>query len=126
MRLSYGICANVGGGAVVDASAAASAAAPAAATVTGSGEEDTPMRGDARRPGGKYCTQDRQISYLSGDVPVECVRFMPVSLTAARGPGTVCTGAQRDPARVGPLPGYRCQRCSPLTRGSPRGEEQPS
>ena len=25
---------------------------------------------------------------------------MPVSLTAARGPGTVCTGAQRDPAQV--------------------------
>ena len=28
---------------------------------------------------------------------------MPVSLTAARGPGTVCTGAQRRPAQVEPL-----------------------
>ena len=27
---------------------------------------------------------------------------MPVSLTATRGPGTVCTGAQREPARVEP------------------------
>ena len=37
---------------------------------------------------------------------------MPVSLTATRGPGTVCTGAQREPARVGPpgqysSPAYR-------------------
>ena len=28
---------------------------------------------------------------------------MPVSLTAARGPGTVCIGAQREPAQVEPL-----------------------
>ena len=28
---------------------------------------------------------------------------MPVSLTAARGPGTVCTGAQREPAQVKPF-----------------------
>ena len=28
---------------------------------------------------------------------------MPVSLTAVRGPGTVCTGAQREPAQVEPL-----------------------
>ena len=28
---------------------------------------------------------------------------MPVSLTATRGPGTACTGAQREPARVEPL-----------------------
>ena len=48
-------------------------------------------------------TQEGQSSYLSGDVPVECVRLMPVSLTATRGPGTVCTGAQREPARVEPL-----------------------
>ena len=48
-------------------------------------------------------TQEGQISYLSGDVPVECVRFMPVSLTTARGPGTVCTGAQQGPAQVEPL-----------------------
>ena len=45
-------------------------------------------------------TQEGQTSYLSGDVPVECVRLMPVSLTATRGPGTVCAGAQRKPARV--------------------------
>ena len=48
-------------------------------------------------------TQDGKASYLSGDVPVECVRLMPVCLTAARGPGTVCTGAQREPAQVEPL-----------------------
>ena len=48
-------------------------------------------------------TQEGQTSYLSGDVPVECVRLMPVSLTSTRGPGTVCTGAQREPARVEPL-----------------------
>ena len=48
-------------------------------------------------------TQEGQTSFLSGDVPVECVRFMPVSLTATRGSGTVCTGAQREPARVEPL-----------------------
>ena len=47
--------------------------------------------------------QDGQTSYLYGDVPVECVGLMPVSLTAARGPGTVCTGAQREPAHVEPL-----------------------
>ena len=40
-------------------------------------------------------TQEGQTSYLSGDVPVECVRPMPASLTAARGPGTVSTGVQR-------------------------------
>ena len=34
-------------------------------------------------------TQEGQISCLSGDVPVECVRLMPVSLTAARGYGTI-------------------------------------
>ena len=45
-------------------------------------------------------TQEGQTAYLSGDVPVECVPLMPVSLTATRGPGTVCTGAQREPARV--------------------------
>ena len=48
-------------------------------------------------------TQEGQISYLSGDIPVECGRFMPVSLTAARGPGTVCTGAQWEPVQVEPL-----------------------
>ena len=48
-------------------------------------------------------TQEGQASYLSGDVHVERVRLMPVSLTATRGPGTVCTGAQREPARVEPL-----------------------
>ena len=47
-------------------------------------------------------TQEGQTSYLSGDVPVECARLMSVSLTATRGPGTVCTGAQREPARVEP------------------------
>ena len=48
-------------------------------------------------------TQAGQTSYLSGGVPVECVRRMPVSWTATRGLGTVCTGAQREPARVEPL-----------------------
>ena len=48
-------------------------------------------------------TQEGQTSYLSGAVPVECVRLMPVSLTAARGPGTFCIGAQREPAQVEPL-----------------------
>ena len=48
-------------------------------------------------------TQEGQTSCLSGDVPIECVRLMPVSLTATRDPGTVCTGAQREPARVEPL-----------------------
>ena len=48
-------------------------------------------------------TQEGQISYLLGDVTVKCVRFIPVSLTAARGPGTVCTGAQPEPAQVKPL-----------------------
>ena len=48
-------------------------------------------------------TQEGQTSYLSGDVPVECVRLMPASLTATRGPGTVFKGAQREPARVEPL-----------------------
>ena len=47
-------------------------------------------------------TQEEKTSYLSGDVSVECVRPMSVSLTAIRGPGTVCTGAQREPARVEP------------------------
>ena len=47
-------------------------------------------------------TQEGQTSYLSGDVTVERVRLMPVSLTAPRGPGTVCTGAQREPARIEP------------------------
>ena len=47
-------------------------------------------------------TQEGQTSYLSGDVPVECVPLMPVSLTATRGPETVCTGAKREPARVEP------------------------
>ena len=47
-------------------------------------------------------SQEGQTSYLSGDVPVECVRLMPASFTATRGPGTVCTGAQREPPRVEP------------------------
>ena len=47
-------------------------------------------------------THEVQTSYLSGDVPVECVRLVPVSLTVTRGPGTVCTGAQREPVRVEP------------------------
>ena len=47
-------------------------------------------------------TQEGQTSCLSGGVPVECVPLMPVSLTATRGPGLVCTGAQREPARVEP------------------------
>ena len=48
-------------------------------------------------------TQEGQTLYLSGDVPVECVRLMPVSLTVTRCPGTVCTSVQREPARVEPL-----------------------
>ena len=50
-------------------------------------EEDTARLGqaDARRHlvAG---TQKGQISYLSVDVPVECVRLMPISVTAARSP----------------------------------------
>ena len=45
-------------------------------------------------------TQEGQTSYLSGDVPVECVRLMPACLTAARCPKTVCTGAQQEPVRT--------------------------
>ena len=45
-------------------------------------------------------TQEGQTSYLLSEVPVECVPPMPVSLAAARGPGTFCTGAQREPAQV--------------------------
>ena len=68
------------------------------------GEEDTPMLGyaDARQLWVES-TQEGQIPYLSGDVPVECVGFMPVSLTAVKCPGTVFTGAQREPAQVEPL-----------------------
>ena len=57
-------------------------------------------------------TQEVQISYLLGDVPVECVRFMPASWTAARGPRTVCTGAQRESA----------QKSNQLARKHPRKE----
>ena len=46
--------------------------------------------------------QEGPTSYPSGDVPVECVRLMPVSLTATRGLRTACTGAQQEPARVEP------------------------
>ena len=46
--------------------------------------------------------QEGQTSYLSGDVPVECVRLMPVNLTATSGLRTACTSAQREPARVEP------------------------
>ena len=59
-------------------------------------------------------TQEGQTSYLSGDVPVERVRLMPVSLTETRGPETVCTGAQREPARV-----------EALARHNPRKEASP-
>ena len=55
---------------------------------------------DARRLDGRH--EEGQTSYLSGEVPVECVPLMPVSLTVTRGPGAVCTGAQREPARVEP------------------------
>ena len=48
-------------------------------------------------------TQEGRTSYLLGDAPLECVRPMPVSLAATKGPGTVCTGAQRELARVEPL-----------------------
>ena len=62
-------------------------------------------------------TQEGQTSYLSGDVPVECVPLMPVSLTATRGPGTVCTGAQREPARVEPPgPPQSQKEASPVCR----------
>ena len=64
------------------------------------GEEDMSMLGyaDARRLVGRDAGSTEP--NLSGDIPVECVGFMPVSLTAARGPGTVCTGAQPEPAQV--------------------------
>ena len=57
-------------------------------------------------------TQEGQTSYRSGDVPVESVRLMPASLTAARGPGSVCTGAQREPAQVEPLGAQQSQEGS--------------
>ena len=57
-------------------------------------------------------TQEGQTSYLSGDVSVDCVRLMPVSLTAARGPGTACTGAQRELAQVEPLGAQQSQERS--------------
>ena len=44
--------------------------------------------------------QEGQSPYSSGDVPVKCVGFMLVSSTSVRGPGTVCTGAQREPVKV--------------------------
>ena len=47
--------------------------------------------------------QEAQSPYLSGDIPVECMGSMPVSSTAARGPGTVYTGAQWKPVQVQPL-----------------------
>ena len=47
-------------------------------------------------------TQEEQSTYPSGDIPVEWVGFMPVSSTAIRGPGTVCTGLQRESAQVEP------------------------
>ena len=60
-------------------------------------------------------TQERQILYLSGDVPVECMYLMSVSLTAARGLGTVCTCSQREPAQV-----------EPLARNHPRKKASPT
>ena len=61
-------------------------------------------------------TQEGQTSYLSGDVPVECVPLMPVSLTATRVPGTVCTGAQREPVRVEPPgPSHTQERSQPYS-----------
>ena len=57
-------------------------------------------------------TQEGQTSYLSRDVPVECVRVLSVSLTVARGLGTVCTGAQREPAQVEPLGAQQSQERS--------------
>ena len=45
-------------------------------------------------------TQEEHSPYLSGAVPAECMRFMPVNLTATRGPRTVCTDAQRAPAQI--------------------------
>ena len=62
-------------------------------------------------------TQEGQTSYLSGHVPVECVRLLPVILTATRGPGTVCAGAQREPAQVEPLGAQQSQEeTSPIRR----------
>ena len=57
-------------------------------------------------------TKEGQILYLSGGVPVECVRLMPASLTAAKGSETVCTGAQREPAQVEPLGAQPSQKGS--------------
>ena len=47
-------------------------------------------------------TQEGQTSYLSGDVHVGCVCSCR-SVRWRLGPGTVCIGAQREPARVEPL-----------------------
>ena len=82
------------------------------------GEKDTPMLGyaDSRRLG-RRGTQDRQGPYISGDVPVECVRFMPVSLTtAARGPGN---------ASVQALNGNRPKSNHLVARNHPRKDASP-
>ena len=52
------------------------------------------------------------VSNLSGDVSIECVRFMPVSWTTVRDSGTVCTSAQREPAHVEPLGAQPSQKGS--------------
>ena len=70
-------------------------------TRTKGGHADARLR--RRQPTRMEGTQEGQIPYLSSDVPVDRVGFMPVSSTAARGPGTVGTGAQRETAQVEPL-----------------------
>ena len=45
-------------------------------------------------------TQEGQSPYTSGDIHVENVDFMTMCLSTARGPGTVCTSTQREPAQV--------------------------
>ena len=78
-------------------------------THTQHGEEDTPTPGELVES-----TQEGEISYRSGDVLVECVRLIPVSLTVARDPGTVCAGDQRKSAQIGSLGAQQSQEGSQL------------
>ena len=59
-------------------------------------------------------TQEEQISYLSDEVPIGCVLFMPVSLTKARGPATICTVLNRNQ-----------HKSNHLARNHPRKEASP-
>ena len=62
-------------------------------------------------------TQEEQISYLSDEVPIECVLFMPVSLTKARGPVTICTVLNRNQHKSNHLArNHPRKKASPIRR----------